>query len=58
MKLTATVIWSTSVQLELPDDATDEQQREAILTQADKDLPHLDFKHPVIHDCSNMELID
>lgn len=55
-KVTATYVWSASVEVEVADDATDEQQREALDNEALK--VELDFKHPIIHACSNENLID
>lgn len=55
MKLTATVVYSVGMELNLPDDATEEQQREAILNEAMKS--EIDFRHPIIHECSNEDLI-
>lgn len=56
MKVTATYVWSASVEVEVPDDATNEQQREALDNEAMK--VELDFKNPIIHVCSNEDLID
>ena len=54
MKLTATVVWSVGINLDLPDNATDEEQREAIYNAA----IHAHQGHPIIHECSNENLID
>lgn len=56
MKVTATYVWSASVEVEVPDDATNEQQRDALDIEAMK--VELDFKNPIIHTCSNEDLID
>lgn len=56
MKITGTYVWTACVEVELPDDSTDEQQREA-LDNAAMDV-ELDFKNPVLHECSNENLID
>lgn len=56
MKVTATYVWSATVEVDLPDDATDEQQREALDKEAMK--VELDFKNPIIHECTNENLID
>lgn len=56
MKLTGLYVWSASVEVEVPDDATDEQQRDALDAAAQG--AELDFKHPILHQCSNEELID
>ena len=55
-KVTATYVWSASVEVEVPDDATNEQQRAALDNEAMK--VELDFKNPIIHACSNEDLID
>ena len=54
--VTATYVWSAVVEVQVSDDTTDEQQREALDNEALK--VELDFKHPIIHDCSNKNLID
>jgi hypothetical protein len=54
--ITATYVWTLCVEVHVPDDATDEQQRDALDTEVLK--VELDFKHPIIHDCSNENLID
>jgi len=56
MKITATYVWSATVEVDLPDNATDEHQREALDNEAIK--VELDFKHPIIHECTNENLID
>ena len=56
MKVTATYVWSASVEVEVPDNATNEQQRDALDNEAMK--AELDFKNPIIHTCSNEDLID
>jgi len=56
MNITATYVWSATVEVSVPDDATDDQQREALDNEAIK--VELDFKNPIIHDCSNENLID
>jgi len=56
MKVTALYVWSASVEVEVPDNATDEEQRKALDDAAMK--VELDFKNPVIHECSNENLID
>lgn len=58
-KVTATYVWSASVEVQVADDATDEQQREALDEEALKvELGPRDWKHPIIHECSNENLID
>lgn len=55
MKLTATYVYPVSVSVDLPDDATDEQQRDALDAAVAKEtIP----SRPVLHDCSNLDLID
>lgn len=54
--VTATYVWSACVEVQVPENATDEQQREALDNEAL--LVELDFKHPIIHACSNENLID
>lgn len=57
MKLTATYVWSATVSVTVPDDATDEQQREA-LDKAALGV-ELDFKNPILHSCdANPDLVD
>jgi len=56
MKVTATYVWSATVEVQVPDDATDEAQLEALDNEAMK--VELDFKNSIIHDCSNENLID
>lgn len=55
MKLNATVVWSASLSVEVPDKATAEEKREAILKAAEQ---FDDFSDPIIHDCDDEELID
>jgi hypothetical protein len=54
--LTATVVWSVNLTVSVADDATTEQKQNAILDEALK--AELDFKHPIIHDCSDTDCID
>jgi hypothetical protein len=56
MKVTATYVWSATVEVEVPDNASDDVQREA-LDEAALEV-ELDFCHPIIHECSNENLID
>ena len=56
MKITGTYVWSASVEVEGPDDATDEQQREALDNAAIG--VKLDLAHPILHVCSNEDLIE
>ena len=55
-RLTGTYVWSAVVMVEVPDNATDDEQRKA-LDKAAMDS-ELDFRNPVLHDCSNENLID
>ena len=55
--LTATYVWSVTVTTEVPDDASNEQQREALDKVAAGAT--IDLKHPVLHACDdNPDLID
>jgi hypothetical protein len=56
MKLTALYVWSASVTVKVPDTATNEEQREALDNAAA--AVELDFRNPVLQECSNKELID
>ncbi len=56
MKVTAAYVWFASVEVEVPDNATNEQQREALDNEAMK--VELDFKNPIIYACSNQNLVD
>jgi hypothetical protein len=56
MKLTGTYVWSVSVEIEVSDTATNDKQREALDNEAMK--AELDFKNPILHKCSNEDLID
>lgn len=56
MKVTATYVYPVSVEVTVPDDATDDQQREALDAAVANSTP--DLRHPVLHECSNEDLID
>jgi len=56
MKINGLYVWSARVEVEVPDNATDEQQREALDIAAMG--AELDFKNPVLHECSNEDLVD
>lgn len=56
MKITGTYCWSASVEVEVPDNASNEVQREALDNEAMK--VELDFKNPILHECSNENLVD
>lgn len=54
----ATVIYSiTLANVEVPDNASDEDKAEIILKQAETFFPH-GLEKPIIHDCSDPDLID
>jgi len=44
------------VEVEVPANASEETQKDALY--AASQTVELDFKHPVLHECSNSELID
>ena len=54
--ITATVVWSINLTVKVPDTATTEQKQKAIVAEALK--ADLDFRHPIIHDCSDPDCID
>jgi hypothetical protein len=54
--ITATVVWSVNVKIQVSDNATTEQKQDAIYAAAHK--AELDLKHPIIHDCSDPDCID
>lgn len=54
--LTATVVWTVGLTVQVPDGASTEQKKEAIMAEAMK--AEIDFKHPVIHDSSDPDCID
>lgn len=54
--ITATVVWSVVLTVKVPDNAQVEEKKDAIMAEAMK--AEIDFKHPVIHDCSDLECID
>lgn len=56
MKLTGTFVWSVTVAVELTNDATSEEQR-AALDEAVKHV-QVDMDRPILHDCSNPDLVD
>ena len=56
MKVTGLYTWSAQVEVELPEGTSNDEQR-AALDVAAMDV-ELDFKHPVLHECSNPALID
>lgn len=56
MKVTATYVWRATVEVEVPDTASDEAQRSALDNKVMG--VELDFRHPIIHECSNENLID
>ena len=56
MKLTATYVWSFSVEVEVPDNATEDEQREALENMAI--LNAVDGGRLILHECSNENLIE
>jgi hypothetical protein len=56
MKITGLYCWSAAVEVEVPDNASVEEQETALYAASQK--VELDFKHPILHDCSNPDLID
>jgi len=54
--ITAMVVWSVSLTVEVPKNATTEEKKDAIMTAAMD--AEIDFKHPIIHECSDPECID
>ena len=55
MKITGLYVWSVQTEVEVPDDATDEQQREALDNSVEDCAPQ---GSPILHECSNADLID
>jgi hypothetical protein len=58
MKLTGFYVWSVRVTVEVPDNATEEEQRDALddaTMKAEQDALSIP---PVLFDCSNENLID
>lgn len=55
MKITGLYVWSVFTEVEVPDDATAEQQREALDNSVEDAAPD---GSPILHECSNPELID
>jgi hypothetical protein len=49
--LTATVVWSVTLTVNVPDNATINEKQDAILDAASK--AEIDFKYPIIHECSD-----
>lgn len=57
MKLTATYVYPVTVTVDVPDNATDEEQRAALDLAVSQET--IDLKNPVLHDCdANPDLID
>ncbi len=56
MKLTGLFVWSARVEVEVPNNATEEQRKDALYEASQQ--AELDFKHPVLHECSDPRLID
>ena len=55
MKITGLYVWSVQTEVEVPDDATPAQQKEALEDSIADFAPN---GSPVLHECSNPELID
>lgn len=55
MRITATFAWFVTTAVDVPDDATDDQQREALENSIEGFSPE---ESPVLHECSNPDLID
>jgi hypothetical protein len=55
--ITATVNFPCYVQVEIDENATEDEKREAILNQADHILETSSID-PIIHECSDEDLID
>jgi hypothetical protein len=56
MKITATYVWTVNVMVEVANTATEEEQRKALDDAALN--AKIDQNHPIMHDCSNPDLID
>lgn len=57
MKLTATYVYPVTVTVDVPDDATDEQQRAVLDLSVSQATP--DLNNPILHECDgNPNLID
>lgn len=56
MKVTGLFVYSVQTEVEVPDDATDEQQREALDNSIEDWCPT--NSSPILHECSNPDLID
>lgn len=54
--ITATVVWSVALTVQVPNNATTEEKQEAIRAEAIK--ADLDLNDPIIHECSDPECID
>lgn len=54
--ITASVVWSAGVRVEVSDKATVEEKQEAIRREAVK--AEIDRQHFIIHECSDPDCID
>lgn len=57
MKVTATVVWSTTIEIDLPEEMESDKAKEAILSEAERQFDSL-RNRPVIHECTDPDLID
>ena len=55
MKVTGLYVWSVYTEVEVPDNATDEQQREALDNSVEDAAPQ---GSPILHESSNPNLVD
>ena len=53
--VSATIVYSVGVTIEVEDDTANDQIAEELLAEAEKG--DIDKSHPIIHDCSMEELI-
>jgi len=55
MKVSGTFVWSVYTEVEVPDNASNEEQLEALRNSVEDFYPD---GAPILHDCSNEDLID
>lgn len=60
MKVTATVIWPVTVEVELTEDEIHSEEKLAVtkILKAAEGILNLTTVNPIIHDCSDPTLID
>jgi hypothetical protein len=60
MKLIATYAWSATFEVDVPDTATLNEQRNALDTAIANAIESgdVDLSHPILTECSNPDLID